>query len=258
LRYALGLVGFLVFLSCANAQDKCPVEVKLLLSSPAPEPVIAALHFKKKEVKSHIYFFDTESLDLLRAGVIIRIRQGATNDLTVKLRLPKRPGSEDPSELQSHFACEIDRTGTATDLSLAVGRKYHAATNVPALGREIEHLLSPSQKSLLVTGGVTVDWNRVVRLANISATKWQTSSKTPQGKLALELWNWPDGSVLEISAKSAPGSASAKYDELTALLESKRLPLNPLQGTKTTTVLQTLVTHGSATCRPNSETQAPC
>ena len=41
-------------------------------------------------------------------GVIVRVRQGANNDLTVKVRLPKDDPKADSSRLYERFPCEIE------------------------------------------------------------------------------------------------------------------------------------------------------
>jgi hypothetical protein len=238
LKWAFGLIGSLLFLGAVRAQDNCPVEVKLLLSSPAPQSVITALGFKKRTT-GLVYFFDTESLDLLTQGVIVRIRQGASNDLTVKLRLPEGRFSEDRSQLLEQFPCEVDRTRAKADASYAVGRPYRV-TQVPDSGTNVFNLLSASQKNLLKVAGVSIDWVRVGRIASIHSTKWQTGAQSPYGKLALELWEWPAGKILEISAKAQPASDESNYKQLAQLLEMKGLSLNDNQDTKTTTVLKTL------------------
>jgi hypothetical protein len=232
------LIGSLLLISTVRAQDKCPVEVKLLLSSTAPQPVITALGFKKK-TEGLVFFFDTESLDLLTQGVILRIRQGANNDLTVKLRLPKGKPSADRAQLRERFPCEIDRTRDAADTSYAVRRPYRVA-KVPDSGIDVFDLLSASQKNLLQVAGVSIDWVRVGRIASIQSTKWQTGVRSPYGKLALELWEWPAGKTLEISAKAPAASDESKYDQLAQLLEMNGLSSNANQDTKTTTVLMSL------------------
>jgi hypothetical protein len=73
---AFGLLGSFLLFGSVCAQEKCPVEVKLLLSSPEPQPVIAALAFKKK-TESQIYFFDTESFRGYTPVSLNRITQGA-------------------------------------------------------------------------------------------------------------------------------------------------------------------------------------
>src|SRR5271170_4390711 len=70
-----------------HAQDKCNIEAKLLLSPTQAQAAIASLNLEK-ETGGRVYFFDTSALDLLSQGLIVRLRQGADNDLTVKLRPP--------------------------------------------------------------------------------------------------------------------------------------------------------------------------
>jgi hypothetical protein len=242
---AFGLLGSILLLGPVWAQEICPVEVKLLLSSPEPQPVIAALGFKKR-TESRIYFFDTQSLSLLAQGAIIRIRQGAKNDLTVKLRSSKGESTHDNALLRSRFPCEIDRTRARADTSYAVERRYQMA-KVPDIGPDVHSLLNSSQRELLVDAGVSIDWDRVVKVASIRSTKWQTGTKSPYGKLALELWEWSTGKVLELSSKAPSASDTSKYTELEDLLKKNGLSLNANQATKTTTVLESLANRSSPT-----------
>jgi hypothetical protein len=222
------------------------VEVKLLLASPAAQPVIAALGFKKRTERL-VYFFDTESLDLLMQGVIVRVRQGANNDLTVKFRPAQGNLADDHSRLRKNFPCEIDRTRARADTSYAVERQY-TVVKVPESGADVYSLLSAYQKSLLMDAGVSIDWARVTRIANIRSTKWQTSAHSLNGKLSLELWEWPAGKILEISSKAPAASDASKYTQLEQLLQMNGVALNANQDTKTTTVLETLGNH-TATSR---------
>ena len=58
----------LVFLGCAcHAQDKCNVEIKMLLSPTETQAAITSLKLKK-ETAGRVYFFDTSDLDLLAQG----------------------------------------------------------------------------------------------------------------------------------------------------------------------------------------------
>ena len=105
----------LLFLGCAaHAQTKCNVEIKILLSPTETQAAVAALNFKK-ETAGRVYFFDTSALDLLGQGLIIRLRQGAGDDLTVKLR--PRGGAKPfaPSNIGEEFDCEIDLIGGCQD-----------------------------------------------------------------------------------------------------------------------------------------------
>src|SRR5271169_4019415 len=106
-----------------HAQDKCNVEVKLLLDSGETQDAVVALRFKK-ETASHIYFFDTEALELFSQGVIIRLRRGAQSELTVKLRPPQGKKLSPPSETRDGFKCEVDQTGEDAATSYSIRRRY--------------------------------------------------------------------------------------------------------------------------------------
>ncbi len=241
LKSTFGLMGSMLLLGPAGAEVSCPVEVKLLLASPIARPVIASFGFRKKTT-SMVYFFDTDTLDLLMQGIIVRVRQGEDNDLTVKLRPPKGGRMDDRSYLGEQFPCEIDRTQGAAETSYAVERQYTAA-KVPDNGSDIYNELSDSQKELLHEAGATIDWVRVSAIAKIHSTKWRTKSRSPYGRLALELWEWPAGKILELSAKAPPAADESKYGELERLLRMKELDLNANQDTKTNTVLMTFAHH---------------
>jgi hypothetical protein len=238
------LIGAILFLAPAlHAEEHCPIEVKLLLSPATTQTVIASLGFEN-ETSGRVYLFDTDALDLLMQGVIVRVRQGAKNDLTVKVRLPKGSQQDDNSRLREQFPCEVDRTRAGANLSYAVGRKYEA-TKVSEIGNDLYGLLSVSQIKLLHEAQVSIDWGRVMRIADINSTKWETTAQSPSGKLALELWEWPAGKILELSAKIGSDAEASKYAELERLVKRKNLSLSPGQDTKTSMVLETLAAHTS-------------
>ena len=220
----------------AQAEEKCPMEVKFLLST-ATATAIASLGFKK-ETRGRVYFFDTDSLDLLKQGVIMRVRQGANNDLTVKVRRPEGRGVED-SGLRGRFPCEIDRTRAGPLISYAV-RSQYKTDKLPVSGSDIHDLLSASQNELLHDSQVAVDWARVKRIADINLTKWETPAESASGKLALELWEWPAGKLLEVSAKASGVAAASRYAELEQLLRAKDMSLSANQDVKTRVMLETL------------------
>jgi hypothetical protein len=236
----------LLFLSCLlQAQKKCPVEAKLLLSPPTIQTVIASLGFEK-ETATRVYFFDTDALDLLKQGVIVRVRQGTDNDVTVKVRVSddNKDNKADTSRLREHFSCEIDRTGAGENTSYAVRRTYKTP-QAPTMGKEIFSLLSPPQHKLLRNARVSIDWARVKRIADIASTKWETTTQPPFRKLALELWEWQGGNILEVSTKVGPDAAQSAYVELQRLVRMKSLLLSTSQGTKTRMVLEALTDHTS-------------
>ncbi len=244
LKQVFALTAAILILAPAlRAQSKCSVEVKLLLSPPTTQAVIASLGFAN-ETTGRVYLFDTQALDLSMQGVIVRVRQGAKNDLTVKVRLPKRNQQGDNSRLGRRFPCEIDRTRAGAYTSYAVGRQY-AATRVPEFGNDIHSLLSASQFELLGEAQVSIDWARVRRVASINSTTWETTAQSPSAKLALELWEWPAGKILELSAKAGSDAEASKYAELERLVKMNNLSPSDSQDTKTSIVLETLVDHAS-------------
>jgi hypothetical protein len=235
-------IASVLFLGRVVAHETCPTEVKVLLASPAPQPAVAAFGFKK-QAASVVYFYDTDSLDLLLQGVIIRIRQGSNNDLTVKFRPPNGNTAEKISQLRAQFSCEVDRTPAAETESYAVALQYKTA-KVPENGTDVYGLLSDSQKQLLNAGRFAIDWVQVRKMATINSTQWKTSRRSPYGKLALELWEWPAGKILEVSAKISPAQDASNHLDLEDLVRAKGLPLSLDQNTKTTTVLKALTNYG--------------
>jgi hypothetical protein len=243
LKQVFALLGTTLFLGPAlHAQEKCPVEIKLLLSPPTIQTVIESLRFEN-ETRGRVYLFDTDALDLKTQGVIVRVRQGAKNDLTVKVRLPKDT-QPDNAGLRERYPCEIDRTRAGSYISYAVARKYKA-TKALEIGNDIYSLLSAAQIKLLHEARVSIDWTRVKRIANINSTQWETTAQSSSGKLSLELWEWPLGKILELSAKAGPDAEASKYAELERLVKMKNLGLSASQDTKTSMVLETLVDHTS-------------
>lgn len=228
----------LVLCSGLRAQETCPGEIKFLLSPPTIQTVIVSLGFEHKAV-GQVYLFDTEELDLMKQGLIVRVRQGQNNDLTVKIRWPADDKEVDRFKLRKHFPCEMDRTGAGEDISYSEGRKYKP-NRVPKTGEEILRILNGQQKTLLQEAGITIDWSRVKRLTNIKLTKWESAAEPSFGKLTLELWESPGGDILELSTKVAPGAAASRYAELQRLLDQKGLPLTANQGTKTSMALENL------------------
>jgi len=245
LNWVFALIGMILFFGpTARAEEKCPVEIKLLLSPPTAQTVIASLGFNN-EAAGRVYFFDTDALDLLMQGVIVRVRQGADNDLTVKVRLPKGNQQVDSDQFHGQFPCEVDRNQMGASTSYAIKRRYKA-TKVAENGSDIYSLLSVSQSELLHKARVSIDWARVLRLGDIKSTKWEKAAQSPFGPLVLELWEWPAGKILELSAKIESDAEASKYAELERLVKVKNLSLSTSQDTKTKLVLKMFADHTTA------------
>ena len=226
-----------VLFSCSglHAQQDCNAEVKILLL-PTDSRAAAATLGASKESSGRLYFYDSDDLDLLSQGAIVRLRQGPRRDLTVRLRPLNGKKSAIPSEGSE---CEVDLTGEGENYSYSNSSPFDAG-EVPQTGYEISRLLSRVQTRMLSGAQVSIDWKRVKRVAEIRSTSWQIRDQQPFGKLTLELWEWPGGTVLELSTKVKPDAASAIYSELRQFVKMKHLSMSPVQGLKTTVALEAI------------------
>ena len=232
----------LLFCSGLQAKENCNVEVKLLLSPTEPATAVAALG-AKKEMAGRVYFFDTDALDLLSQDAIVRLRQGVKSDLTVKLRPSNGKKFSTRSAEPVGFKCEVDLTQDGATSSYSITKKL-ATGKLPETGVDALRLLSPAQIKLFENAHVSVDWTRVKRLAELTSTSWQTQSQPHLDKLTLELWQWPGGRVLELSAKAPANASASTYIELQHLVKAKQLAMSPDQRVKTSIALEAIVHAG--------------
>ena len=237
-KRAFPSILLLLLCSASHAQEICSVEMKLLLSPATINSVVASLSFGK-QTDSQIYFFDTDNRSLLAQGVIVRVRQGFKNDLTVKVRLPEGSSQIESSKLAEQFGCEVDRTERGANISYSVGQKYKHR-EIPGSGDDLFSALSPQQRELLKEAHVSIRWSQVRRISGIRSTTWESSAEPPFSKLTLEYWEFPAGSVLELSARSTADEWESKYADLHRIVKVKGLSLSANQETKTTTVLRKL------------------
>jgi hypothetical protein len=234
-RSSLTLLAMFLLVLGLHGQETCTEEVKLLLSPTQVQAAILAFH-PHKDTHGRVYFYDTPALDLLSKGVILRVRQGAEIDVTAKLRPISGEKFVDPSGGRERFKCEVDLNDGVENPSFSFQNKYRAAM-APETGEELFQLLSEGHKKLLEEAKVPIDWKRVKRIAEIQSTSWIIREKTPLGKLSLELWEWPNGSILEVSKKVRTDAGQATYVELRNLANSNGLALNINQHSKTAIAL---------------------
>ena len=239
----LSICAILFLSPTLHAEERCSVELKLLLLPKDTRSVIAALNLNKEQ-SGRVYFFDTPTLDLLSQGVILRLRRGAANDLTVKLRPREGKRFSDPSEGREDFKCEVDQNATEINTSYSIGSQYSAAS-LPETGKDTVSLLSVGQKKLLEEAQVSIEWQRVKRIADIQTTDWQTDARPQFKKLTMELWPSSACSILELSTKVEAHAGPSAYAELKRLVNAKGFPLNTSQQPKTTMILEA-VTHTTA------------
>ena len=216
-------------------QEPCSAEVKLLLAAGNAKAVAQAFDAGQPST-GRVFLYDTGARDLLAHGIILRVRQGENSDVTVKLRLRAKKAITASAGDHGRFKCEVDYAGGNPAYSYSERTKLNA--EVPKTGADLFGRLAESQRQLLSQSDYVIDWTKVKRVADIQSTAWSITKQPPFDKLDLELWEWPGGSVLELSTKSDSASLHATYDQLRSLAAGKGLALNSTQQFKTELVLQ--------------------
>jgi hypothetical protein len=237
-----GVLSLVAASFCADlqAQENCNFEAKLLLVPEQVQTAISSLH-ATRQLQTRIYFYDTPALDLLSKGLILRLRQGASNDLTVKLRPLGGEHFSDSSSGGERPKCEVEITGGVEGRSYSVGTRYSAG-DVPQSGEELVRRLSSGQKMLIEGSQIQIDWTKVKRVADIQSTSWTVPAQASLNKFSMELWDWPNGKILEVSTKVGPTAGRAAYAELESLAKKKGLALSAAQQSKTATALEEMNT----------------
>ncbi len=236
-----------VFLRCLSpAQTQCSAEAKVLISTEQTKAAVASLNAAAMETAGHVYLFDTAALDLLSQGVIVRLRQGSSADLTVKVRSRVSNELSGTSSGREKFKCEVDIVGSEEQRSYSIQRKLAGRQiAVPSTGSEIFRMLSASQKDLLRQAHISTDWKLVKRIVGIEARSWRIKPQPTLNSVALELWQWSTGQVLELSARADTATGRSVYSQLQQLATSKGLSLVRQQQFKTTLVLQEVAGAGA-------------
>lgn len=152
------------------AHEPCGAEAKLLISSTQTQQVLAALHAGKPSSRL-VYLYDTDQLDLLSRGLIVRLRAGGQGDLTLKLRSNKKEACTCPSEGGETAKCEADLVGSEALTSYSI-RKDWKGLPFPTTGEQVHSLLSAEQLKMLRVACISVDWPRVKRKVAIQSTDW--------------------------------------------------------------------------------------
>jgi len=220
-------------------------ELKLTVAEGSHYETLQALRIDPLDARMRqVFFFDTPDLTLNTAGVVVRARriQDSTANTVVKLR-PVVP-DDLPKKLRksSMFGVEVDAMpgGFVCSGSLK-GRSTNEDVKEAAAGtRPIRKLYSKDQRAFYAEhapDGIGLD--DLVVLGPIPVLKLKL---TPGGfgrKLAVELWNYPDGSrILELSTKCAPGEAFQVAAETRARLGGLGIDLTSEQQTKTASALR--------------------
>ncbi len=221
------------------------VELKLTVSEEHRFSTLTALGIDPLEAYiRQIFFFDTADLALDKAGVVARARrsQGRPDDSVVKLR-PVEPTTLEAHERKAKdFVVEVD----AMPGGYVCSASYKGTLKKPRVKGAVQgeipirKLFSKPQRAFFEANAPEgVGFEDLLVLGPVNVFKLKTKPKGAVRKLAVELWNYPDGTrILELSTKCAPADAFEVAAKARAYLSGLGVELGDEQQTKTRTALE--------------------
>jgi hypothetical protein len=191
-----------------------------------------------------IYFYDTPTLDLFDAGIVLRARlvKGDDDDSTVKFRPVDAANISNEWKQLKGFKLEADWVGkrVVCAASLTVIQKRDEIDEVAKSTRPIVKLFSNEQERFLSEFyGRPVDFENLCVMGPIRVLRWKLEHKDFPHELTLEEWRLPDGDdLVEASIKTSPDEALQAWTVFDKHLRSFGLDPTGAQETKTRTALQ--------------------
>ncbi len=221
------------------------VEIKVTVR---PDQELQALRALKLDEDSAevrvIYFYDTSTLRLFDAGIVLRARlvKGDDDDTTVKIR-PVVPGNIPKSwDRVAGFKMEADQSGKRAVLSASLTRKRKRAEidDVADGKRPVQELFSDLQLRFLAEmSPQPVDFELLKPLGPIRVLCWTSVHEGFPYELTSEEWRLPDGEdLLEVSIKVKPQRAAEAQKQFEGHLRQLGLDPHGGQETKTRTALE--------------------
>jgi hypothetical protein len=220
------------------------VELKLTVDDTEHQATIAGLGIDPVEMEPRqVFFFDTPSLALDKAGIVVRARRnrGGGADTVIKLR-PVVPGDMPKSlRLSGSFKVELDALpgGFVCSGSMKGGGTGEDVRATLAGDMPLNRLFSKEQQGFFrkhAPSGVTID--RLVPLGPTFVLRSRFYVKRLDRKVVAEIWLYPNGSrILELSTKAEPAEAFAIAAEFRAYLDKHGISTDRPQSTKTRTAL---------------------
>ena len=221
------------------------VELKLTVVDSEVRSTADALGMDPLEAQvRQVVFFDTPTLTLSKAGVVVRARrmQGGEGDTVIKLR-PVDPKTLTPEIRESaSVKVEVDTMPRGFVCSASMKGKTTArdVRSVLLKKMKIRDLFTKSQRAFYKANAP--DGLKLSELSVLGPINLMKLEFNPDGfkrKCVAELWLYPDGSrILELSTKASPDSAFEVAAETRAFLKKKGLDLTAEQQPKTNRALK--------------------
>ena len=187
----------------------------------------------------YIYFFDTPTLDLLKAGIIARARRivGGEHDSTVKSRPVAPEDISDKWRKSSGFKIEADASekGIVKSASFTMPVEKGLIKAVVGGEKSIAKLFTKEQEDFLADmANYPVDFSALAILGPLKANRWKFEDQACPWKITAELWRREDGErLMEASIKAPIAQAAAAIGGFMAFLAEVGADRDSNQQTKT-------------------------
>jgi hypothetical protein len=224
---------------CADGSPADSVELKALLAT-AAGPAAEALTGRPSPTWSErrTYLIDTEALDLLRAGVEIRLRRRARGRYDLAVSAQRRGTTGEPAPRGVRI--ELDVVPGAVWQDLEVRRDVEAGAAAHVIGRGLDpgELLTPPQRSWALRGGHdVVDDARLKELAvhgPLIVHRVKVSAQAGLRRADLEHFRFPSGrELVELSTHCGPGEVTATLEAFERLIDDREIVVARWYRTKT-------------------------
>lgn len=237
-------------------KDVDSVELKLIVPMDVQRVTVQRLGLDPVEAEARqVFFFDTPSFDLDKAGLVVRARriQGGAGDTVVKRR-PMDPATiENELRRSASFKTEIDGVpgGFVCSGSMKGKCKGREVLDVVGGTMPIEKLFSREQRAFFrkhaPKGTALRSLHAYGPIFVLKATLWP---KKLDRRVVVEMWLFPDGSRnLEISTKCEPPQVFNVTRELKEFLTDLGIEITGNQQTKTRAAMEFFGTEVKKTAR---------
>ena len=187
----------------------------------------------------YIYFFDTPTLDLLKAGIIARARRmvGEEHDSTIKFRPVVPEEVSDQWRNYNGFKIEADASekGIVKSASFTMPVKNGLIKAVVEGEKSIAKLFTKEQEDFLADmANYKVDFSSLSILGPLKANRWKFEDPACPWKITAELWRREDGErLMEASIKAPVAQAATAIGGFMAFLAEVGAEHDSKQKTKT-------------------------
>ncbi len=216
------------------------IEIKATIPDAQIEHTLARFSLTlDNDEERFIYFFDTPTLDLLKAGIIARARRivGEEHDSTVKFRPVVPEEISDKWRNSNGFKIEADASekGIVKSASFTMPVKKGLIKAVVEGEKSMTKLFTKEQENFLADMvNYPIDYSALAILGPLKANRWKFEDPACPWKITAELWRREDGErLMEASIKAPIVQAAAAIGGFMAFLAEVGADRDSNQQTKT-------------------------